>query len=246
MLPNIATVMALCVGLSSIRFGLQGRYHVAVVAVLVAAVLDAMDGRLARLLGASSDFGAELDSLSDFVSFGVAPSVLVYILSLHELAGLGWAGVLFFSVCMGLRLARFNTTNRATDKSTPPPWSKKYFIGVPAPAGALLALLPLMLQLATGVDFMISPFICLTFLIVTGFLMVSRLPTYSFKTFQVPSRLVLPTLLIVGLMVAFLLSDPWLTMSIIMILYLFSIPHSYSTFKKLKSSMSGTKKTSQA
>ena len=148
LLPNMATVIALCIGLSSIRFALLARYDYAIIAIIVAAFFDAMDGRLARLLGAASDFGAELDSLSDFISFGVAPAVVLYILTMNAWAGLGWTISLFFVVCCGLRLARFNTTLRASSIKEDPVWAKKFFIGVPAPAGAMIALFPLILYQA--------------------------------------------------------------------------------------------------
>ncbi|MBX9697062.1 MAG: phosphatidylcholine/phosphatidylserine synthase [Alphaproteobacteria bacterium] len=237
LLPNIATVMALAVGMSAIRFALMGKYEFAVIATLIAAFLDAMDGRLARLLGASSDFGAELDSLSDFISFGVSPAIVIYILSLNAWKGIGWTIALFFAVCMGLRLARFNIYNRS-DNPEMQGWSKRFFMGVPAPAAASLGLLPLVLYFACDLTVFISPYVCGFFMILSGFLMVSRLPTFSFKTIQIPSRWVGLSLLAVGILVALLLSDFWLTLSAILFVYLFSIPFSVRAFKKLKSQTS--------
>lgn len=234
LLPNIATVMALCIGLTSVRFALQDRFEEAVIAILVAAVLDAMDGRLARLLGASSDFGAELDSLSDFISFGVAPALVTYMLSLKVWQGFGWVIILFFAVCMSLRLARFNISNRVVTDKAPPAWAKQFFTGVPAPAGAMLGLLPLMLFLATGLEIFIQPIVSAMVLILTGILMISRLPTFSFKTIQIPPRLVLPTLLLVGLFVAFFMTYPWLTMSVCLGAYVVSFTYSYKLHNKLK------------
>lgn len=230
-LPNMATVMALAVGMSAMRFALMGKYEFAVIATLVAAFLDAMDGRLARLLGASSDFGAELDSLSDFISFGVSPALVMYILSLNVWKGLGWTIALFFAVCMALRLARFNIYNRS-DNPEIQSWSKRFFMGVPAPAAAMIGLLPLILFFATEVEFFVSPFVSGLFMILSGSLMVSRLPTFSFKTVQIPSRWVGLSLLGVGLLMALLLSDFWMTLGALLFLYLLSIPLSIRAFKK--------------
>lgn len=233
LLPNMATVIALCIGLSSIRFALLNRYDYAIIAIIIAAFFDAMDGRLARLLGAASDFGAELDSLSDFISFGVAPAVVLYILTMHVWAGFGWTIILFFVVCCGLRLARFNTALRAPNRLDDPVWAKNFFIGVPAPAGAMIALLPLMLYQATEYEFLLTPFIVTCFLIAAGVLFISRIPTYSFKTYQIPPRCVPLMLVLVGLLVASLVSAPWATFSILIIIYLISLPLSYRNYQTL-------------
>lgn len=233
LLPNMATVIALCIGLSSIRFALLERYDYAVIAIIIAAFFDAMDGRLARLLGAASDFGAELDSLSDFISFGVAPAVVLYILTMNAWAGLGWTIILFFVVCCGLRLARFNTNLRASNSKEDPVWAKKFFIGVPAPAGAMIALLPLTLYQATDYEFLLTPFIVMCFLIGGGVLFISRIPTYSFKTYQIPPKCVPLMLLLVGLLVASLVSAPWATFSLLIVIYLVSLPFSYKNYRSL-------------
>ena len=233
LLPNMATVIALCIGLSSIRFALLERYDYAVIAIIIAAFFDAMDGRLARLLGAASDFGAELDSLSDFISFGVAPAVVLYILSMHVWAGLGWTIILFFVVCCGLRLARFNTNLRSSTSQEAPVWSKKFFIGVPAPAGAMTALLPLILYQATEYEFFLTPFIMMCFLVSAGVLFISRLPTYSFKTYQIPPKCVPLMLVFVGLLVASLVSAPWPTFSCLIVAYLISLIFSYRNYQDL-------------
>lgn len=233
LLPNMATVIALCIGLSSIRFALLARYDYAIIAIMVAAFFDAMDGRLARLLGAASDFGAELDSLSDFISFGVAPAVVLYILTMNAWAGLGWTISLFFVVCCGLRLARFNTMLRASSTKEDPVWAKKFFIGVPAPAGAMIALFPLILYQAIDYEFLLSPFIVMCFLIAAGALFISRIPTYSFKTYQIPPKCVPVMLLLVGLLVASLVSAPWATFSILIVIYLGSLPFSYKNYQDL-------------
>jgi CDP-diacylglycerol--serine O-phosphatidyltransferase len=229
MLPNLATVMATCSGLSAIRFALLDNYQLATVAVIIAAILDAMDGRLARLLGAASDFGAELDSLSDFVSFGVAPAIILYILAMHKWRGVGWCICLFFAVCTSLRLARFNVMSRDPDKTA---WPSQFFKGVPAPAGALIGLFPLILYLATGLSLFSSPILCGFFLCLSGALMISRLPTFSFKSVNIPNRWVPVVLVIVGLVVASLLNAPWETLSICVLFYLLSIPIGGVSFKK--------------
>ena len=230
MLPNLATMIATCSGLSAIRFALLNDYKLAAAAIMVAGIFDAMDGRLARLLGAASDFGAELDSLSDFVSFGVAPPVVLYILTMHQWRGFGWSICLFFAVCMSLRLARFNVMSRDTQQ---PIWSSKFFTGVPAPAAAMIGLFPMILFLATDLEFLISPITCGFFLLLSGCLMVSRFPTFSLKSVHVPSRWVPVTLLITGLLVAALLNAPWDTLSILIFGYIVSIPFSSLAFKKL-------------
>ncbi len=147
LLPNIVTVLALCAGLTAIRFGFQARWELAVMAIILAAIFDALDGRLARLVGGSTKFGAELDSLSDFISFGVAPAVLLYFWTLQHARGVGWALALLFAVCAALRLARFNTKLGVSDM---PPWAYNYFTGVPAPGAAGLLLMPMTVTVAHG------------------------------------------------------------------------------------------------
>lgn len=243
-LPNLATVMAMCVGLSAIRFALMDRFDLAAAAIFIAGVLDAMDGRLARLLGAASEFGAELDSLSDFVCFGVAPGVVLYILCLNAWNGFGWAACLFFAVCMGLRLARFNISSRLPDR---PLWSSQFFTGVPAPAGAMLALFPLTLHLAFDAKGFIYPGLCALSLVGAGTLMISRLPTFSFKSASIPRALVAPLLLAVGLAVVALISAPWPTLSAVTLLYIAILPLGPRFFRKhLSSSQKNEKEESDA
>lgn len=232
MLPNIATVIAICTGFSAIRFVLLDRYEYALGAIAIAAFFDAMDGRLARLLGAASDFGAELDSLSDFVSFGIAPAVVMYVISLNWLGGMGWGMSLIFAVCLALRLARFNTNIRSPEFSQQPGWKKNFFTGVPAPASAFIALFPLSAYLATSQPFFLNPVIASLFLVGAGVLAISRLPTYSFKSMQIPQKMVLPAMLLVGGTVAAFLSDPWLTLSILVLVYLGTIPFSVKDYHR--------------
>lgn len=232
LIPNILTMLALCAGLTSIRFGLHGKWDMAVVSILLAGVLDGLDGRIARLLHGTSKFGAELDSLSDFVSFGVAPSMLLYFWTMQGAGGLGWALVLLFSVCCALRLARFNTMLGEPDL---PPWAYNFFTGVPAPAAAGLVLLPMVVSFQSdGDSFFASPAVNAVVLVTVSFLMVSKIPTFSGKRFRVPHEYVLPMLLLVGVLAAFLVTEPWTTITLIGVLYAGSIPVSARAFRKLK------------
>ena len=247
MIPNLATVAALCTGLSSIRFAMLGRFEWAVVAILIAAFLDGIDGRIARLLKATSDFGAELDSLSDFICFGVGPAVVIYMLTLKDLNGFGWGVSLFYSVCMGLRLARFNAMTiqqqhekveeeDETLKQSPiiMAGKNKFFVGTPAPAAAFIALFPLMIHLAFDIKWILNPIIYSFFMILSAGLMVSRIPTYSFKSLKIPRSWVLPSLVIAALLMAMIISAPWLSACAIVTAYLITIPFSILDFRKLK------------
>ena len=231
LLPNIVTVLALCAGLTAIRFGYQARWELAVLAIVLAGIFDALDGRLARLVGGSTKFGAELDSLSDFVSFGVAPAVLLYFWTLQHAPGVGWALALLFAVCAALRLARFNTKLGVSDM---PAWAYNYFTGVPAPGAAGLVLLPMILSFQFPGAFLVSPVLNAAVIVTVAFLMISRIPTYSFKQFGVPHKLVLPVLLLVGLMAAFLVTSPWATVTVIGIAYIVSLPFSGRSFRALQ------------
>jgi len=230
LIPNMLTVIALCAGLTGIRFALLDKWEAAVIAILVAGILDGLDGRIARLLNGASKFGAELDSLSDFVSFGVAPALLTYYWTLKDLRGVGWALALVFSVCCALRLARFNTRIDNTDL---PAWTGKFFTGVPAPAGAGLALLPMVASFQFGPGYGDQPVIVGAVLLVTSLLMVSRVPTFSFKRVRVPHRFVVPTLLVVGLLAACLVSLPWVTLLLVGFAYIATMPLSIAAYGKL-------------
>jgi len=231
LIPNIMTLLALCAGLTSIRFAVHGLWREAVIATVLAAILDGLDGRVARLLDGTSKFGAELDSLSDFVSFGVAPAMVLYFWTMRDAGGFGWALVLLFSVCCALRLARFNTMIGEPDL---PPYAYNYFTGVPAPAAAGLVLLPLILTIQFGDGLFNRPGLVAVVLLGVSFLMVSKIPTYSFKKVKVPNRWVLPILVVVGLLAAFLVTEPWLTLSVVGVLYLASIPYAVASFRRLK------------
>ena len=231
LIPNILTLLALCAGLTSIRFALHGKWEPAVMAIVLAAVLDGLDGRVARLLQGTSKFGAELDSLSDFVSFGVAPAMVLYFWTMQGAGGFGWALVLLFAVCCALRLARFNTMLGQADL---PPYAYNFFTGIPAPAAAGVVLLPMIASFQFGEDFFARPGVVSVFLLGVAFLMVSTIPTFSFKKVRIPNVWVLPMLLVVGLLAAFLVTEPWLTLVIIGFAYLGLIPVSVRAFRRLK------------
>lgn len=229
LLPNILTVLALCAGLTSIRFALQEKWQTAVVAIILAALLDSLDGRIARRFGGVTKFGAELDSLADFVSFGVAPAVNLYLWSLYRLGGFGWVFALVLAVCCALRLARFNTRLGETDL---PSWAPNFFTGLAAPAAAASALLPLMLSFELGDTVFRQPFLVMLVAVGVAILMISRLPTYSFKQFRVPHRYVLPMLLLVGLIAAMVMTVTWITLSIMVIAYLGTIPLAFRDYRR--------------
>lgn len=231
--PNILTIIALCSGLTAIRFALLGQFKFAVLAIFIAAFFDMLDGRVARLLKGASRFGAELDSLSDFLSFGVAPAMVLYFWCLHELGSgnTGWLVVLAYSVCTALRLARFNT---ALDDDDKPQWTGSFFTGIPSPAGAGIALLFLIVSLELENDFFRSPALNALWLLFAGGLMISRVPTFSFKRVRVPREYVGFVLLGAGLLVAALFNQPWLTLAAMGLAYLGSIPFAVKAHDKLK------------
>jgi len=231
MIPNIITLLALAAGLTSIRYGLRDEWERAVIAIFLAAVFDGMDGRVARMLKGTTKFGAELDSLSNFISFGVAPAVLLYMWTLHDAGGVGWAMSLLLAVCAALRLARFNTMLGEPDL---PSWAHNYFTGVPAPAAAGLVLLPMVLSFQFEADVFNEPAVVAVFVIVVAFLMVSKIPTFSAKRFRVPAVWALPLMVIVGLLAAFLVTEPWATLGVVLILYAGSIPFSVRSFRALQ------------
>ncbi|OFX11194.1 MAG: CDP-diacylglycerol O-phosphatidyltransferase [Alphaproteobacteria bacterium RIFOXYD12_FULL_60_8] len=234
MIPNILTLLALCAGLTALRYGLGGQWEKAMVSVAIAALLDGLDGRVARLLRGTSKFGAELDSLSDFLCFGVTPAVLLYLWTMQSAGAFGWAAVLVYSVCAALRLARFNTM---LEEDMPPPWMKGFFTGLSAPAGAGVALLPMMLSLQNDPGFFDHPVVVGVFLIGVALLMVSTVPMYSFKTLKLSPKFVLPMMLTVGLAAAFFVSEPLTTLSVMILAYLVSIPFAYRSCARLRAKM---------
>ena len=232
MIPNILTLLALASGLTAMRFAFQERWELAVFAIAVAAIFDALDGRIARLLKGVSKFGAELDSLSDFVCFGVAPAIILFLWSLQEAGRGAWVLVMLYTMCMGLRLARFNV---ASDDADTPEWKTHFFTGIPAPAGAGLVLLPMILPFQAGDHFFRSPWMVSGFLFCIGAMLVSAIPTYSFKKVAIPRQHFLVTMLIVTLVIALFTSVPWLCLTAILVIYLSAIPLSIRSYRRYES-----------
>src|SRR5438876_8039014 len=230
MVPNVLTLLALCAGMTAMRFAMGGNFEGAVFAIIAAGIFDGLDGRMARLLKATSSFGAELDSLSDFVSFGVAPAVVLYLWTMSELHGVGWAIVLLFAVCCALRLARFNTQSTAEL----PPYAAPFFSGAPAPAGAGLVMIPMFLSFEWGDWLFRSPYLNAITISGVALLMVSKVPTVSLKRIRIPHHLVIPTLLAFGVATAFLTTAPWPTLMVVGVVYLGSIPWTIHSYYRLK------------
>ena len=220
--PNIVTMLALCAGVTSIRYSVQEDWVKAVVCIFLAALFDGLDGRVARMLKGSTKFGAELDSLSDFVSFGVAPAILMYQWTLFDLPKFGWFFCLLFSIGMSMRLARFNTM---LDDEPQPEYWHHFFVGVPAPAAAALAMMPIMISFEfPEYEFVHSNLFCSILMCVVSLLMVSRIPTISTKKMRVPTFMFIPMMLLVALFASFIMSQPWLTLGISTLCYAVSIP----------------------
>jgi CDP-diacylglycerol---serine O-phosphatidyltransferase len=228
LVPNFITLLAICAGLTAIRLSTEGRMELAVAAIVFAAVLDGIDGRVARMIKGQSKFGAELDSLADFVNFGVAPGLILYFWQLHQLGNGGWIAAMVFAISGGLRLARFNAT---MDDPNKPAFAANYFTGVPAPMGAILALLPIYLAFL-GLP---KPPAMLTALytLLIAFLMVSRLPVFSGKTvrMRVPPEMVLPVFVSVVFFIALLIGYPWHILSAGSVLYLLSLPLGWKSYR---------------
>jgi CDP-diacylglycerol--serine O-phosphatidyltransferase len=228
LVPNVITLLAICAGLTAIRLSTEGRMELAVAAIVFAAVLDGLDGRVARMIKGQSKFGAELDSLADFVNFGVAPGLILYFWQLHDLNNGGWIASMVFAISGGLRLARFNAT---MDDPNKPAFAANYFTGVPAPAGAILVLLPIYLAFLG----MPTPPATLTafYTLLIAFLMVSRLPVFSGKTvrLRVPPEMVLPVFVSVIFFIALLIGYPWHILSACTVLYLLSLPAGWKSYR---------------
>jgi CDP-diacylglycerol--serine O-phosphatidyltransferase len=221
--PNLVTLLALCAGLTAIRMAFENRYGLALAAIVFAAFLDGIDGRLARLLKGTSRFGAELDSLSDFVNFGVAPGLILYFWGLHDLKSAGWIAAMAFAICAGLRLARFNVMIEDPDR---PAWANNFFVGVPAPAGAIIVLLPIYAAFLGMPRSQILTWVTLAYTLLIAGLMVSRLPVFSGKRVgtRVPPDLVGPVVTVVVLFVALLIAYPWIILTAGTLAYLVSLP----------------------
>ena len=227
LVPNLITLLAICSGLTAIRLAFEGRFALALVAIVFAAVLDATDGRVARLLKSTSPFGEQMDSLADFVNFGVAPALILYAWGLNALFTIGWVVVLVFAICQCLRLARFNVMLDDPDR---PDWAVHFFTGVPAPAGALLALLPIYLGLLFEDRTIVPAWAMGAYLLFIAYLMVSTIPTFSFKKTgsRVSRSMALPAMLAALLAVIMLFAYPWGTLSVACLVYLGMIPLSYA------------------
>lgn len=231
LVPNAITAAALCVGLTGIRFAIAGDFEKAVQAVIIAGMLDGIDGRIARLLKAQSRFGAELDSLADSISFGVAPALIVYLWTLQSLPRLGWFAALAFAICCVLRLARFNARIDMVDE---PLKSAGFLTGVPAPVGAGLAMLPLYLWIASGNEAFAEPIIVGGWLVLIAFLLISSMPTLTWSRLRPRKRVRLEVIALAGLMVAALLTEPWLTLVTISVLYLLLIPVGLVAYSRVR------------
>jgi CDP-diacylglycerol--serine O-phosphatidyltransferase len=231
-LPNLVTLLALALGLTAIRFAIEGRFENSILAIIAAAILDGLDGRIARALKGTSRFGAELDSLADFVDFGVAPALILYLWSLHEIPSFGWLAAMIFAIACALRLARFNVT---LDEPGRPAWQARYFVGMPAPAGACVVLLPLYLHYSVlgwpGAGEYVS--LQIAFVLVVAVLMASRLPHFSGKsTDRVPREYFALLLFGVAVVVLMLATYPMEMLAILALIYLAFVPVSAYGYNK--------------
>jgi CDP-diacylglycerol--serine O-phosphatidyltransferase len=228
--PNVVTLLAMCAGLTAIRMAFENRYVLALAAIVFAAILDGIDGRLARFLKGTSRFGAELDSLSDFVNFGVAPALVLYFWDLHELKSAGWIAALVFAICAALRLARFNVMIEDPDK---PAWASNFFVGVPAPAGAITVLLPIYLVFLGVPHSAFLTWLTLLYTLGIASLMVSRVPVFSGKRVgtRVPPEMVGPLIVTVVLSIALLIAYPWIVLTAGTLAYLVCLPFGWLSYR---------------
>ena len=231
LLPNLITLLALCAGLTAIRVAVENNIQLALAAIVFAAALDGIDGRLARMLKGTSRFGAELDSLADFVNFGVAPALILYFWGLHDLKSAGWIAAMVFAICASLRLARFNVM---IDDPNTPAWAGNFFTGIPAPAGAITVLLPIYLDFLGLSGGTVGMWFVLVYTLTIALLMVSRLPVFSGKRVgkRVRPEMVLPVLVVVVLVVALLISYPWQVLTIGVLLYLGFLPAGFLSYRE--------------
>ncbi len=230
--PNIITIMSICFGFTSIRYALNQQWDVATIFIIIAGFLDVVDGRLARFLKATSDFGAQLDSLADFINFGIAPALIVYLWSLHEIKikGLGWAFALSYAICTAIRLARFNS-----DLIDPhrPDWKNGFFTGIPSPAGAYLAMVPIMLSFETNIINYINPMVIGVYLVIVGVIMASRVPTFATKKLIIQKEHISLVLVSTGLLIGLIIIEPWIVLPLLGLVYLCSIPFSIRSFRAM-------------
>ncbi len=230
LVPNLITLLALCAGLTAIRIAVENKFEWALAAIVFAAALDGIDGRVARALKGTSRFGAELDSLADFANFGVAPALILYFWGLHDLKSVGWIAAMFFAICAGLRLARFNVM---IDDPNKPAWAGNYFTGMPAPMGAITVLLPIYLTFLGVEQGSVVIWFSLLYTLAMAFLMVSCLPVFSGKKMgpRVSPEMVLPIFVVTVLFFALLISFPWELLTICTLLYLASLPFGWLSWR---------------
>lgn len=223
------TLAGLCCGLTAVRFAMVGKWELSVTMILIAALLDFFDGAVARLLKATSDFGAQLDSLADIASFGIAPALVMHLWSLHQVKAVGWSVALFYIICCALRLARFNVALNAPPHETPSTINrrKKYFTGVPSPAGAILCIWPLIIGIEGITIFQDHVLLCMSYVTIIGGLMVSRIPTFSLKSIRITPDMVLPIMLIACISLTLFIVEPWAILAIGTVGYALSIGLSY-------------------
>ena len=226
------TIIAICFGLTSIRYALNQQWDIATTFIIIAGFLDVVDGRLARFLKATSNFGAQLDSLADFVNFGISPAIVLYLWQLHKLQtkGLGWALVLFFTICSAIRLARFNSDLAEPDR---PAWREGFFTGVPAPMGAYLAMLPIMISFESDIILYIHPLVIGIYLIIIGILMASRIPTFATKKIAIHREYISLVLVLFSLVIGVIIIQPWISLTFLGLIYLVSFPFSVKSFRKM-------------
>ncbi|AXK79332.1 CDP-diacylglycerol--serine O-phosphatidyltransferase [Pseudolabrys taiwanensis] len=231
LLPNLITLLALCAGLTAIRLAIESKLEWALAAIVFAALLDGIDGRVARMLKGTSKFGAELDSLADFVNFGVAPALILYFWGLHDLKSAGWIVAMVFAICAGLRLARFNVM---IDDPNKPAWAADFFTGIPAPAGAITVLLPIYLYFLGVPNSLVVIWFTFVYTLAIALLMVSRLPVFSGKRMgkRVPPEMVLPVFVVVVLFFALLISYPWAVLTLGTIAYLVCLPLGWWAYRE--------------
>ena len=229
LLPNALTIFGVCLGLSAIKFALDANYMMSVIAIAIAAILDTLDGRVARLIKGTSKVGKELDSLTDVISFGVAPSFVMYFWTINELGKIGWLLILIYTVCCALRLARFNLTVLEEKES----WKINFFEGVPSPAAAGLILLPLILNLSGLLALENQAIISSIFVLTTSILMVSKIPTYSLKRILIPRHLTIFLLLGIGIYLGLIIFYTFETLFISGLIYIILIPISFFHFRYL-------------
>ena len=231
LVPNLITLLALCAGLTAIRLAMEEKLELALAAIVFAALLDGIDGRIARMLKGTSRFGAELDSLADFVNFGVAPALILYFWGLHELKSAGWIAALVFAICAGLRLARFNVM---IDDPNKPIWAGNFFTGIPAPAGAITVLLPIYVTFLGAPMGLVTVWFTFLYTLSIALLMVSRLPVFSGKRVgkRVPPEMVLPVFVMVVLFFALLGSYPWQVLTLGTLVYLACLPLGWLSYRE--------------